>query len=390
MIGRPLAWGLALLALSLTGSRDALACSVCMAGDPLFSTHGTSSQETGSFSLYWEYRLLTKTSGIDAEEAASLSQSSSGASESSARSKSRSSSSSRRRARQAESRFLPRHRGHGHSGGSVSGSSNAGGDSAGTATAASVSTTDGEEDFRGMQLELFASWTPLDRVTLTLGVPFAWNRIVEDFAGERTRSTLSGFGDMSVASSFVVWRNREILPSTWIEARIWLKAPTGRDDSKVEGVRDPHLQPGTGSWDFGVGLAAVHRFDWGSLYGSAFYRENLEGSLDYTYGDVILANAALEVPVGHALGSSALTWLTAGLELNFRYASYDDDAGRRVRDSGGAILYATPSVRIRLPFGVRDTPASLRAAVQIPLTQSWLHNTQDEGEVWSVGVLLPF
>ena len=394
MSARPFAWALAaLLALSLSGPREARACSICMAGDPLFSTHGTSSQQVGSFSLYWEWRLLTKTSGLVGSESASgaptASEPTGGYSDAKLRTSSRSARSVRRR-RSSDTRFLPRHRGHTRVGAGGGASSSPSSDGSSGTTTAALATGEGEEDFRGIQLELFASWTPLDRVTLTLGVPYAWNRIVEDFAGEKTRATLSGIGDMSLASSFVLWRNRDILPSTWIEGRLWLKAPTGRDDSKVEGVRDPHLQPGTGSWDFGAGLAVVHRFDWGSLYGSAFYRENTEGSLDYTYGDVILANAALEVPVGHALGWSSLQWLTAGLELNFRYAGYDDEAGERVRDSGGAILYATPSVRIRLPFGIREVPASVRAAVQIPLTQNWLHNTQDEGEVWSLGLLLPF
>lgn len=392
MISRPAAWGLAaFLTLSVASPRSALACSVCMAGDPLFSTHGTSSQEAGSFSLYWEYRLLTKTSGFVADAPSGDSTNSSSTNPNSSSPKLQSSADfarAVRRARSADSPLIPRHRGHGHSGSSGSGGSASSG---GSSESGSVPVaTEGDEDFRGMQLELFASWTPLDRLTLTLGVPFVWNRIIEDFAGERTRSTLNGFGDISLASSVVLWRNRDILPTTWIEGRIWLKAPTGRDESKVEGVRDPHLQPGTGSWDFGAGLAAIHRFDWGSIYGSIFYRENLEGALDYQYGDVALANLALVVPIGHAFGWPAMTWLTGGLELNFRYAGYDEDVGRRVQDSGGAILYATPSVRIRLPWGLRDSRASLRAAVQIPLTQHWLHNTQDEGEVWSVGILLPF
>ena len=38
-----------------------------------------------------------------------------------------------------------------------------------------------------------------------------------------------------------------------------MKAPTGRDDEEVDGHPDIHLQPGTGSWDFGGGLAATHR-----------------------------------------------------------------------------------------------------------------------------------
>ena len=98
---------------------------------------------------------------------------------------------------------------------------------------------------------------------------------------------------------YVLWRDRDVLPSTWVEARGFGKAPTGKSNQTVDGVQDPHLQVGTGSWDFGFGLAGAHRLAWGSLYVSAFYRENLEGSLDYRYGDVVLTNVALEMPLSH-------------------------------------------------------------------------------------------
>jgi hypothetical protein len=341
-----------LLLMLLSLPEAAAACSVCMAGDPQFSTHGASAQEVGDFSIYLETRGMRKTSGAlphgDEEDG------------------------------EAAEHEAEHEEGHAHD------EDHAHGEEEGDEHA------DATERFRGQRVDLFASWTPLDRVTLTLDVPFAWNRIIEEEGEERTRSTLAGLGDVSLGSSFVLWRNREVLPSTWIEGRLWLKAPSGRDEAEVEGVRDPHLQPGTGSWDFGAGLAAVHRLSWGALYASAFYRENTEGSLDYEYGDVILANAALEVPLGHALGRPALDWLTAGLELNFRYAGYDEQDGERYDDSGGAILYAAPSLRVRLPWGLRERPMSLRAAVQLPLAQTWLHNTQREKEVWSVGLLIPF
>ena len=343
----PTGAALALALLLAAAPREAAACSVCLAGDPVFSTHGASSQEAGSFSLYLETRGFRKKSGLHVHGDA------------------------------ADHGHEEEHA-HGHGGEEHA-------DDHGD-----PDPDEGRESSRGQRLDLFASWTPLDRWTLNLDVPFAWNRIVEESGGERTRSTLSGLGDVSLGSSFVLWRNREVLPSTWLEGRLWLKAPTGRDETKVDGARNPHLQPGTGSWDFGAGLAAVHRRSWGSLYGSVFYRENTPGSLDYTYGDVWLANAAIEVPLGHALAQPALDWLTAGLELNFRYAGYDHEDGERFENSGGTILYATPSVRMRLPWGVRESRASVRAAVQIPLSQTWLHNTQREKEVWSLGLLVPF
>jgi hypothetical protein len=247
-----------------------------------------------------------------------------------------------------------------------------------------------EEESRGQRLDLYASWTPLDRVTLTLDVPVVWNRIVHHHHDERTRSTLSGLGDVALSSSVVLWRDRPVLPSRWLEGRLWLKAPTGRDETKVDGERDAHLQPGTGSWDTGVGIAGVQRLAWGSLYASAFRRWNQEGSLHYEYGDVWLASVGVEGSLGHALGRPSLDFLTPGLGLDFRYASYDETDGERFDDSGGAMLYAAPSLRVRLPCGISEQPASLRFAVQLPLGRTWLHNRQTEKAVWSLGVLVPF
>jgi len=246
------------------------------------------------------------------------------------------------------------------------------------------------EESRGERLDLYASWTPLDRFTFTLDVPVVWNRIVARHEDERTRSTLSGLGDVALSSSVVLWRERPVLPSRWLEGRVWLKAPTGRDETEVDGERDPHLEPGTGSWDFGLGLAAVQRLDWGALHGSVFRRWNQHGSLEYRYGDVWLASLGLEAALGHLLGLPSLDVLTPGLGLDFRYAGYDEQDGERYEDSGGAILYASPSLRVKLPLGAPERPASVRFAVQLPLGQTWLHNRQYEKAVWSVGVLAPF
>lgn len=47
-------------------ARDAAACSVCLAGDPIFSTEGATSQESGSFSIYLEARSFSKSGGTGA------------------------------------------------------------------------------------------------------------------------------------------------------------------------------------------------------------------------------------------------------------------------------------------------------------------------------------
>jgi hypothetical protein len=324
---------------------EARACSVCLAGDPVFSGQGATAQEQGDVSIYFEARGWRKSAGALPHE--------------------------------EEGGHAEEMHEHGH-------------DHAEHGHEMGHDEDDATERTRSQRLDLYVAWTPLDRLTLTLDVPYAFNKIKEEEeGGGETRSTLTGLGDVSLAGSVVLWRNRDVLPDTWIEARAMLKTPTGRDDRKVDGRRDPHLQTGTGSWDFGFGLAGTHRRAWGSFYGSVFWRENTEGALDYEYGDNLLANLGVEVPLGHAFPGSGLDWLTPGFELNFRYAGYDQQAGERYRHSGGSILYATPSVRIRLPFKIGEKSPSLRAAVQIPTTQDWLHGDQHEREVWSLGIFLP-
>jgi len=314
-----------LLAAGVAPLARASACSVCLAGDPVYSSHGTTAQGVGDVSLFLEAKTWHKTSGV-----------------------------------------LP-----GEDGGPVGGE------------------PEGKERNRSERLDLYLSWTPLDRITLTVDLPWAWNRITEVEGAERHTSRLSGFGDVIAQVTGVVWRDRDVLPTTWIEGRAFAKFPTGESDRSVHGVRDPHLQVGTGSYDFGFGAALVHRFSWAELYASTAYRVNREGDLDYEYGDVMLANVAAAVPLGHAVGVAWLERFTPGLELNFRWADYDEFRGARYDDSGGSILYVTPSLRVALPWWTARGPA-LRGAVQIPTTSAWLHHFQKEDPIWMLGLHYAF
>jgi hypothetical protein len=310
----------ALLALSvLIQPQAATACSICLAGDPIFSNQGTTAQKQGDFSLFFQAMGWRKKSGL-----------------------------------------LP------------------------------GEDPDGVEINDSQRLDLFFSWTPIDRVTLTLDLPFAFNEITEIEDGEEETSSLSGFSDMSLQSTVVLWRNRDILPSTWFEGRAFLKFPTGKSKQTVDGRQDPHLQLGTGSWDFGFGLAAVHRLEWGSLYSSTFYRVNTKGSLQYEYGDVFLFNAAVLVPLGHALKQTYLNPFTLGFEANFRWADFDEVGGVRFQDSGGSILYLTPSLSARLPWPWEGDGPSVRGSVQIPVTSSWLNGFQEEDPIWFAGIQYSF
>jgi hypothetical protein len=324
-------WWAAAIAVAfvcLFSTTPAQACSICLAGDPSFNSDGASAGQEGDFSFYVEVRGWEKRSGA-----------------------------------------LPHE------------------DEEGDEEHAEG---DAKENNKSQRLDLYASWTPIDRLTLTANLPVAFNEINEKEGAERTRLTLDGVGDFGVMASVVLWRDRDVLPEIWVEARAFLKTPTGKSKSRVKGTQDPHLQRGTGSWDFGFGLAGARRFDWGSFYTSASYRVNTKGSLSYEYGDVVLANLAAEIPIGHTFGVRQLQWLTLGSELNYRWAAKDKFRGARFADSGGHILYYGPSIRITLPWFEEWRAPSIRAGAQIPLTSSWLNNRQSEDPLWSVGLLVPF
>ena len=326
---RAIACAIAFAAL-LAAPRAAQACSICLAGDPAFDTHGATALQQGDVSVYFEVSGWTKKSGE-----------------------------------------LP------------------GGHHAEEEEPDAEHEEPGVEENDSQKLDLYVSWSPLDRFTVTLNVPVAFNEITEFGHEGAVRRTHDGFGDIALSTSTVLWRSREILPDTWVEGRTFLKFPTGQSRQTVGGVRDKHLQAGTGSWDFGFGLAGVHKFEWGTTYASVFGRVNTEGSLDYEYGDVVLANVAALLPLGHATGLTALDRFTLGAELNYRWADYDDFSGVRFVDSGGSILYATPSLRIQLPWIEGQRAPSVRTGVQVPLTSKWLNGFQVEGERWTVGLHFP-
>lgn len=332
----------AVLAIAvLTPWRAALACSVCLAGDPLYNIYGASVQQPGSFSAYFQARGWTKRSGHPPSP----------------------------HGEEHEEEHGEEHEGeHGeeHAENEI-------------------------EENESQRLDLYLSWAPLDRITLTLDLPWAFNNITEVEGDEQTPLSLDGLGDIVLAGSFVAWRNREILPQTWVAVNVFGKFPSGKSKAAAQGGKvEKHLQPGTGSWDFGGGLSGAHHFSWGSLYASTSYRVNTKGSLDYEYGDVVLANAVIDFPLGHATGIKALGAFFPSLAVNFRWAAKDLSQGEAFQDSGGPILYLTPGLRIRLPWFEGRRAPSLQGEVQIPVTSGWLNGFQEEGSVWFAGLYFPF
>ena len=300
------------------------ACSVCQCGDPLFTPEGSSAQSGGAFSFYLESLFSTKSSGVLPDEQEELG---------------------------------PSAREYGYD----------------------------------RDLTLYASWTPISKLTLTLSVPYRWIDVTEKHTEDdqvvRETHGNDGFGDMAFYVSGVLWSDLQHHPTTWVELRGMVKAPTGRSDKTIAGEQDPHLQVGSGSWDFGFGLAGGHHFENWLLYASTFYRVNTEGSLDYQYGDVFLANL---VATSQALQLSDWLWLRPGAEVNFRYAGHDNSNGDVYQSSGGAIVYLTPFLEVPIGRSVAERVPWVRLAVRMPLGDGGLFGYQHESFIYTAGIGIPF
>jgi hypothetical protein len=319
---------LALVCLSFAfvlGPRDVRACSICQSGDPLYSPEGIGAQPDGTFSFYVENRHQWKSSGS-----------------------------------------LP-HEGHEHH-------ANPG----------------DRERVYDRELTLFASWTPVSRLTLSASVPYHWMTMdMEPVEMPSSRERNRGFGDAALYATAVLWRDLEHSPTAWVELRSMVKAPTGSSEKSFGGAEDPHLQVGSGSWDWGLGVAGGKRVEQGNLYLSAFYRQNRQGSLDYEYGDSVLANLIYSTPmVGLAPLGGVL--VRPGAELNYRYAGKDDAGGMPFDSSGGSIFYLTPFVEIPLTRTPEERAPWLRLALRMPLGDGGLFGNQHEGFVFLAGAGVSF
>jgi len=181
-------WGASILACLGVATGSARACSVCLAGDPIYDAQGTTVQGAGDFSVFLQLKGWKKTSG-----------------------------------------HLPG--GHGEE----EEEHEEGGEEEGEHEGEEHEHDEVEHN-DSKRLDLFLSWTPIDRLTLTVDLPWVFNEITEDGDHASTTSRISGFGDMSLQVSGVLWRNRELLPSTWVEGRSFVKFPTGKSEQERDGV----------------------------------------------------------------------------------------------------------------------------------------------------------
>ncbi len=223
--------------------------------------------------------------------------------------------------------------------------------------------TDGDH---GLYLHsvLSGSWSPHDRVTVALRLPWITKWLTP--AGG-SLETINGLGDLELSARIVVFRERPFAPHHLLWGIAGLKAPTGYRVFDPSGNPYPDDdQPGSGSWDPFVGVTYGWFGERLAFFASASYRATTANTRGYQRGSSLNVSAALQVRV----------WSWAAFAGALEASSLRADtlpSGADAPDSGGTVIHLAPSLLIT---PVTDLLIKLTASV--PVIHA-LNGTQDMG-----------
>ena len=171
--------------------------------------------------------------------------------------------------------------------------------------------------------------------------------------------SISGLGDGTVLGKYA-------LSSDPIELAVLagVKVPTGSTDQKTDtgDLLEPDHQPGSGSWDPLMGVAAGKQIERLWLGASVLYRLTTEGRHQFRPGQSVLLAAKAEYQL---LGLGKFPRLYGAIELSEQYTAEDKTASVRNGDTGGSMLALGFGLRLRA-----DEHMTLGAMFTVPVYQN--------------------
>ncbi len=162
-----------------------------------------------------------------------------------------------------------------------------------------------------------------------------------------------GLGDISLLLRARVFQHHTLATTTTVALLAGIKTPSGGTRGRADNgdFLDAHLQLGTGSTDGLFGASMSHaRGRWSlnaNLLG-AIKGQGEAGAHDYDYGDALNYDLTARYRVSPStLGAATQQWfLSCGLAGEVR--NPEQEAGSRILDSGGHVLFVQPGLQMRL------------------------------------------
>jgi hypothetical protein len=171
----------------------------------------------------------------------------------------------------------------------------------------------------------------------------------------------SGLGDVALLGRYTFLKSEEPYSTDVLAAVFGIKFATGRTDVKTsDGMNylDSHLQPGTGSTDYLLGVSyshALQRFSLSANLLGTMPTEGKFGDRSHKFGNALNYDVTAKYRIApEAFTPTRPQWFIA-LGINGEVRDRETENGATVVDSGGNTTYLSPGIQLVLaPHWVVD------------------------------------
>ena len=164
----------------------------------------------------------------------------------------------------------------------------------------------------------------------------------------------SGLGDAALMGRYTFLKQETPDATTVMAAVAGIKFATGKTDAKTaDGMSylDSHLQPGTGSTDYLLGLSYSHSLQRFSISANALGTITTEGKFGATkhqFGNALNYDVTAKERIMPEAFSPLRPQLFAALGINGEVRAREKEDGVTVPDSGGNTVYLSPGLQLVL------------------------------------------
>ena len=171
-----------------------------------------------------------------------------------------------------------------------------------------------------------------------------------DMKGEQ-----SGLGDIALLGRYTFFKTHTIDTTTTIAGLLGVKLATGKTDGKTEDgaeFLDSHLQLGTGSTDYLVGLSlshAIQKFSLSANLLGIIATEGKAGNTKHQFGNMLNYDITAKYRIHPYELAPTAAQLFVAIGVNGETREREKENGAEVINSGGSTLYASPAIQLTLP-----------------------------------------
>jgi hypothetical protein len=164
----------------------------------------------------------------------------------------------------------------------------------------------------------------------------------------------SGLGDVALMGRYTFLKQENPDTTNVLAGLAGIKFSTGKTDAKTsDGMSylDSHLQPGTGSTDYLLGLSYSHslqRLSFSANLLGTITTEGKFGTTTHEFGNALNYDASAKYRIAPGAFSPMKPQLFAALGINGEVRQREKEDGVAVPDSGGNTVYLSPGLQLVL------------------------------------------